>query len=31
VLREVESFLHEPAKWSASRGGISEFGKRPTE
>jgi orotate phosphoribosyltransferase len=31
VLREVESFLHEPAKWSASRGGISEFGKRPAE
>ena len=27
VLREVESFLNEPAKWSAAHGGISEFGK----
>lgn len=27
VLREVESFLHKPAEWSAAHGGISEFGK----
>jgi orotate phosphoribosyltransferase len=26
VLAEVESFLHEPAKWSAAHGGIAEFG-----
>jgi orotate phosphoribosyltransferase len=25
VLSEVESFLHKPAEWSASHGGISEF------
>lgn len=25
VLREVESFLHEPAKWSSAHGGIAEF------
>lgn len=25
VLREVESFLHEPARWSAAHGGIAEF------
>ena len=25
VLDEVEKFLHEPAKWSAAHGGISEF------
>lgn len=27
VLDEVESFLNEPAKWSAAHGGISEFGQ----
>lgn len=27
VLAEVESFLHEPAKWSAAHGGIAEFGE----
>ena len=27
TLREVESFLHKPAEWSAAHGGISEFGK----
>lgn len=26
VLREVEAFLREPAKWSAAHGGISDFG-----
>ena len=26
VLREVEAFLKEPAKWSAAHGGIAEFG-----
>ena len=26
VLDEVESFLHDPAAWSAAHGGISEFG-----
>ena len=25
VLSEVESFLHNPAKWSAAHGGISDF------
>ena len=25
VLREVEAFLKEPAKWSAAHGGIAEF------
>jgi orotate phosphoribosyltransferase len=25
VLREVETFLHEPAAWSAAHGGIAEF------
>ena len=25
VLAEVESFLHEPAKWSAAHGGISDY------
>lgn len=25
VMREVESFLHKPAEWSAAHGGISEF------
>ncbi|MBN9446001.1 MAG: orotate phosphoribosyltransferase, partial [Bosea sp.] len=25
VLDEVESFLNEPAKWSAAHGGISDF------
>ena len=28
VLREVESFLKEPAKWSAAHGGIAEFGAK---
>jgi orotate phosphoribosyltransferase len=27
ILAEVESFLHDPAPWSAAHGGISEFGK----
>lgn len=27
TIGEVESFLHKPAEWSASHGGISEFGK----
>jgi orotate phosphoribosyltransferase len=27
TLAEVESFLHEPAKWSAAHGGISAFGQ----
>lgn len=27
VLGEVESFLHEPARWSAAHGGIADFGK----
>jgi len=27
VLREIESFLHEPSKWSAAHGGIAEFGR----
>lgn len=26
TLREVEAFLHEPARWSAAHGGISTFG-----
>ena len=26
VLREVEAFLKEPAKWSSAHGGIAEFG-----
>lgn len=26
VLREVEAFLHDPAKWSSAHGGIGEFG-----
>jgi orotate phosphoribosyltransferase len=26
VLTEVESFMHEPASWSAAHGGIAEFG-----
>lgn len=26
ILGEVESFLHEPARWSAAHGGIAEFG-----
>ncbi len=26
VLREVEAFMHDPAKWSAAHGGIAEFG-----
>jgi orotate phosphoribosyltransferase len=25
ILAEVESFLHEPAKWSAAHGGISDY------
>jgi orotate phosphoribosyltransferase len=25
ILREVEGFLNEPAKWSAAHGGIAEF------
>jgi len=25
VLAEVESFLHEPARWSAAHGGISDY------
>jgi orotate phosphoribosyltransferase len=28
VLREVEAFLKEPAKWSATHGGIAEFGSK---
>lgn len=28
ILAEVESFLHEPAKWSAAHGGISDFGAK---
>jgi orotate phosphoribosyltransferase len=28
VLAEVEKFLHEPAKWSAAHGGISDFGAK---
>lgn len=28
VLREVESFLHKPAEWSAAHGGIAEFGAK---
>ncbi|WP_332697603.1 orotate phosphoribosyltransferase [Bosea sp. (in: a-proteobacteria)] len=27
ILAEVESFLNEPAKWSAAHGGISDFGQ----
>ncbi|WP_332684623.1 orotate phosphoribosyltransferase [Bosea sp. (in: a-proteobacteria)] len=27
ILDEVESFLNEPAKWSAAHGGISDFGQ----
>jgi orotate phosphoribosyltransferase len=27
ILDEVESFLNEPAKWSAAHGGIAEFGQ----
>ena len=27
VLAEVESFLNNPAPWSAAHGGISAFGK----
>ena len=26
ILAEVESFLHEPAKWSAAHGGKADFG-----
>ena len=29
LLREVESFLKEPAKWSAAHGGISDFNGKP--
>jgi orotate phosphoribosyltransferase len=29
VLREVEAFLNEPAKWSAAHGGISSIGEKP--
>ncbi len=29
VLREVEAFLNEPAKWSAAHGGISDFNAKP--
>lgn len=28
ILAEVESFLHEPAKWSAAHGGISDFSQK---
>jgi orotate phosphoribosyltransferase len=28
VLREVESFLDDPAAWSSANGGIAEFGER---
>jgi orotate phosphoribosyltransferase len=28
ILQEVESFLDDPAKWSAAHGGISEFGEK---
>jgi orotate phosphoribosyltransferase len=28
TLKEVESFLHEPATWSAAHGGISSFGQK---
>ncbi len=28
TLKEVESFLHEPATWSATHGGISAFGQK---
>jgi orotate phosphoribosyltransferase len=28
ILHEVESFLDDPAKWSAAHGGISEFGEK---
>lgn len=31
VLAEVEAFLHDPAKWSAAHGGISEFGKQTSD
>jgi len=27
ILDEVESFLNDPAKWSAAHGGISDFGE----
>jgi len=27
TLKEVESFLHEPATWSSAHGGISAFGQ----
>ena len=30
VLREVEAFLKEPAKWSAAHGGIAEFNSQST-
>ncbi len=30
VLDEVESFLNEPAKWSAAHGGISDFNQAKT-
>lgn len=29
VLREVEAFLNEPAKWSAAHGGISTIDEKP--
>lgn len=29
VLREVEAFLNEPAKWSAAHGGIASIGEKP--
>jgi orotate phosphoribosyltransferase len=29
VLREIESFLHNPSSWSAAHGGIAEFGSEP--
>ena len=30
TLREVESFLNDPAKWSAAHGGISDFAPATT-
>ncbi len=30
VLREVESFLHNPTEWSAAHGGIAEFASAAT-
>lgn len=30
TLKEVESFLHEPAEWSKAHGGISEFNSSTT-